>query len=238
MLDHEITTLEPQSAAMLMQKLHVDLHAQAQRNALSFVFHAVQGSYAGTGKSLQDVRKETFDFLYKNLELRSRIYEQFVDSVFPDHEPHRRAALAVALICDEALRQSAKRNDNFAFGGFDEETVELALTFYEEAQDLAKYGAMALSAEIEPESLFLAHIDAIDALSVIESNYKDTDPKILRDLGKNFFTPTKEFLLTDNSLGRNVESYMRSVEKMVHIHLAQYAMMGHYLIPDNDTGPS
>lgn len=250
----DIPRIDKLSSAWLWQKLHVNPAADTQRRALSYVFHSVEGSYFEPAKPRRLIRAEALQYIYENLELRSRVFEQFVDSIFPDHEKQRRDALSIALICDGALRQASERkNETVAFGGFDEDTVELAIMIYEEAQDLMDYGTKAINAGIEPESLFLAHINAIDALSVIESDYALADPKILKKLDRTFFEPVSEFLEEGYGIGRHVRSYMDSVQRIVNDHLSGFFMpfmydmsniqalqssqaytQGQQLIPDND----
>lgn len=235
MLNDDIERIGQESPALLMQKLGVAPSADVHRRAISYVFHAVQQSYAAEKRSIEETRKDTFDYLFGNLEHRSKLFDQFVDITFPDHAPIKRGALSLALICDNALRVSAERDENtFSFGGFDEETIENAVMFFEEAQDLAQYGAKTFSAGIEPESLFLAHINAADALEVILSDYSHADPRILRDLGKVFFTPLNEFLQKDTPIGRHVYFKMNMAQDVICKHLGGYKIGTQYVIPDNE----
>lgn len=235
MLNDDLKTIGQSSAAQLMQKLHIPPNADTHRRAISYVFHAVQQTYAAAKRPIEETRKDTFDYLLGNLQHRSALFERFADIIFPDHDPLRRGALSLALICDNALRTSAERDEKtFLFGGFDEDTIEHAVLFFEEAQDLAQYGAKALNTGIEPESLFLAHINAADALEVILSDYSRADPRVLRDLNDVFFKPLNEFLQKDNPLGRHVYVQMNSARDVICKHLAGCKIGTQYLIPDNE----
>lgn len=232
---NEIDQLGQATPARLIQKLHINAEADIQRRAISYVFHAVQQSYATPKKPKQVVRQETFDFLLINLEHRSKTYERFVDVIFPDQDPVRRGALSLALICDDAMRTSSEHHpETFNFGGFDEDTIELAVMFFEEAQDITNHGAKALSVGVEPESLFLAHVNADDGLEVILSDYSKADPHVLKALEANFFKITCEFTDLGDPFGRYIHGRIENARAVICEHLKGGKFGKNYLLPDNE----
>jgi hypothetical protein len=235
MFDDEIVSIADVTPARLMQKLGVSAGADIHRRAISYAFHAAQQSYAPSKRVSEEARRETFDDLYERLYYRSELFEKYVDTIFPDHDPLRRGALALALTCNEALNISAQREeDTFHFGGFDEDTIELGVMFWEDALELLENGTKAISAGFEPESIFLAHINAANGMEVILHNYTEADPKFLRELDQNFFKPVREFLLTDTSIGRYVERKMILTQDIICKHLGGYKSGDRYTIPHND----
>lgn len=235
MLNDDIYTIGQESPALLIQKLHINMELDINRRAISYVFNAIQSGYQNSAQSIAVARRNTFDYLFENLANRSHVFEQFVDISFPDHDEMRRGALSMAMICDETLKAYSLHDKNAPeLDQFDEEMVELAVIFLEESLDLATTGGKNLSAGYEPESLFLAYINADDALDVIIADHTQADPRLLRDLEETFFRPLRSILTTDEAIGRYLMDKMDIAHTALARHLAPCKMGDWYILPDND----
>lgn len=127
-------------------------------------------------------REEVINFLYKHLAGRYSLFQQYLPEQFPIHDKNRRDAMTFALVADACI---ARMHPNDVAEEFDKNLILLSYEMFSQADELITCGSV--DGHPLPESMYLAQIDGLDNLDVIESylpsySLEDISKKVNRTL--------------------------------------------------------
>lgn len=197
----------------VLQHFQVPPHDHAVRAAMNFMFRTYKDelpgsvSYTARSKAAAALTNESIEFRYC-------LFKEFEEDFFKGQKIER-DALAIAVICNEYTPhinepcQDKDGNLKPQYDGVDTELAELANIFWEESVSLESRGSLAY--EVSPESIFLAHIIAMEAFAKYEAEMDEEDgngyeDETLSGIVNKDIPAIRAFLRLDTEIGQQLKN--------------------------------
>lgn len=179
--------------------------------------------------SSSEKHKEIGELTKEKIEFRYDLHNALVEDFFC-FEEFDRDALLLAVICDEYVTHinepyfdqvhdddGAKEDDEIPHrnDGFDDALVLRANTIWEESTLYASGGLEEGSDPLSRESLFLAHINAMQDLQEHEHNLGEYDEDVAHEILNKDLPAMRAFADKDTEIGRHLLKFVEHMEQEI-----------------------
>lgn len=203
---NKIISLSEFNADLIAAHFQVPPHRPYELNAMRFMFRMYSDELPKTGNRCTHT-KIVAEAVIEKIEFRYDLYKHFVDDFFKLSARYDHKAIAHAVICDgyttQANEEHRTHNDYQV-----EETILKACNIRDDALLLESAGMPEDISIIEPESIFLAHIHAIENLKELEESLEDHSIQELQKYFLKEFPVIRSFIMPDTLIGKKLEEFL------------------------------
>lgn len=204
-------------------------HNTHDRAAMHYMFRVMKEEIPAKDR---DGLKEVANITIEKIEFRYDVYRGFCEDFFLG-SPFDEEALSLAVICDEYVNhvnevdyakleemdegtdEIPHRND-----GFSDETAKMACTFWEDACSFESGITRGQENQYPPESLFLAHVNALESLREHEQRRDDYEIDEIREIVNVDLPNMRAFARPDTDIGQHLLKFIDYTEQELSVYLA------------------
>ena len=219
----EIKLLSDFNGDQVIKHFNLSSTHTLEHAAMIFMYRQIREEMAGAFPDNAQKHKEIIDLTIEEIQFRFDLYNVLsADFFFDDKINH--ASLSLAIICGQYIEHiNAPCHDSFENDvidrpvrfhddGIDEDTLTEALLMFEDARTLLEYGQPPIINVMSPESLFLAHIKAMEKLRNIESG--DEEVEDVTTLLDEELPRLRTILRLETELGRKLGDFIDHIEAL------------------------
>lgn len=211
---------------------HFNLSPEAtiERAAMKYMYRMIKDE---SPPSSSEKHKEIGDITKEKIEFRFDLYKGLSEDFFFGKK-FDKDALSLAVICDEYVTHinepyfdqvhdddGAEEDDEIPHrrDGFDDDLVLRANTIWEDSMIHGSGGVNDDSAPLSRESLFLAHINAIQDLHEHEQNLDEYDEDVLERIRNKEIPEMRAFADKDTEIGNHLLKFLAHIEQEISAYL-------------------
>jgi hypothetical protein len=204
----------------ILEHFFLSAHNDADARALRFM-HAVMGDELKTANTNRAHKNQVAnEIAIEKVEFRYDLFKTYVESFFPfDYKPDVEA-LIIATICDEYVSYAAPPEEGPDFppsplhNFLDHETVYRAMALWEKACGIEGNG-IPTDEPVAYESIFLAHINALENLRELEEMMGEYSPEDLGHIMNKDLAPIAYFVDTRTEIGKVLQEFRDHVAGII-----------------------
>ncbi len=190
-------------------------HDQTVRASMNFMFRTYKDELPASVS--YDARSRTAaELTIEGIEFRYLLFKEFVEDFFMGAN-FDRDALAIAVICNEYvphINKPCQDKDGKLkpqYDGVDARHAECANILREESVSLESKGSLPY--EVLPESIFLAHVIAMEAFETHKGNMDEYEDDTLYNIINEDIPAVRAFLRLDTEIGRQLDRILVEIEE-------------------------
>jgi len=200
---------------VVLEALHILEHQILETKAVRFLFQKLQKDEATATSSQAKVNEHVVKEIIDRYEFLYACFDSYIDDFVTVTKSKNRDAAILSLICDAYAHEINQPDSTGKIqnDGFDEHMAALANSYYEESVEIL--GEKVDLEEFAFESIFLAHVHAMDVLDSFESGFDYYLEEDIRKFHKEALEIMRHFVQPQWQIGRQLKVFIESIDRRI-----------------------